>query len=192
MSNEFFGFTKPTFTQVPDEIIDHLMADLSGSELKVLLYIVRRTFGFRKDADAISLNQIINGITTKDGRVLDRGTGLSVSTVVAALKSLETKRIIAGRRSTSPERGHEPTVYELHFIDPYFENRSSLPPKIEVALLRKSKTQQTAEQQTEDNKQISNVSKRHMTIQEFEKAEEKQEEIERWTHPERFKSKKNG
>ncbi len=129
MSDAFRGFTRPTFTQVPDEIIDRLMADLSGSELKVLLYIVRRTFGFRKDADAISLNQIVHGITTKDGRVLDRGTGLSISTVVAALKSLEAKRVIEGQRSTSPERGHEPTVYELHFIDPYFENQSSLPQK---------------------------------------------------------------
>jgi len=159
MPEEFIGFTRPTFTQVPDEIIDRLMADLSGSELKVLLYIVRRTFGFRKDSDAISLNQIVHGITTRDGRVLDRGTGLSVSTVVAALRSLESKRIIQGQRSTSPERGHEPTVYELNFIDPYFENQSSLPPKIEVGLLRESKTQETVEQQTDDKREISNFSK---------------------------------
>jgi Bacteriophage replication protein O len=53
------------------------MSHLSGGELKVLLYICRRTFGFRKDSDSISLNQIAKGITTKAGNVLDQGTGLS-------------------------------------------------------------------------------------------------------------------
>jgi hypothetical protein len=47
------------------------MSHLSGGELKVLLYICRRTFGFRKDSDSISLTQISKGITTKAGRVLD-------------------------------------------------------------------------------------------------------------------------
>jgi hypothetical protein len=49
MSKERFpGFLKPNYTQVPDVILDELMANLTGAELKVLLYIVRRTFGFQK------------------------------------------------------------------------------------------------------------------------------------------------
>jgi hypothetical protein len=43
----FKGFLSPRYTQVPDELFDELMAYLSGAELKVLLYIIRRTFGFK-------------------------------------------------------------------------------------------------------------------------------------------------
>jgi hypothetical protein len=82
----FKGFISPRYTQVPDELFDALMAYLSGAELKVLLYIIRRTFGFKKDSDHISLRQICNGIKTREGDVLDKGTGLSLSTVQIALK----------------------------------------------------------------------------------------------------------
>jgi len=82
----FKGFIIPRYTQVPDELFDDLMAHLSGAELKVLLYVIRRTFGFKKESDNISLKQISNGITTKEGEILDRGTGLSLSTVQLALK----------------------------------------------------------------------------------------------------------
>ncbi len=84
----FRGFSSPNYTQVPDQLLDDLLPDLSEAELKVLLYIVRRTFGFKKDADTISLRQLSSGITTKEGRVLDRGTGLSKSGVTKALASL--------------------------------------------------------------------------------------------------------
>ena len=65
------GFTKPTTTQTPDALFDYWLTRLTGSELRVLLYAIRRTFGFGKDSDAISLNQFLRGITTQDGRVLD-------------------------------------------------------------------------------------------------------------------------
>ena len=87
----FKGFLSPRYTQVPDELFDELMAYLSGAELKVLLYIIRRTFGFKKDSDNISLSQICHGIKTREGEVLDKGTGLSLSTVQIALKGLLEK-----------------------------------------------------------------------------------------------------
>src|ERR671933_1702421 len=101
----FRGFLSPTTTQVPDQLFDELLSTLTGAELKVLLYIVRRTFGFKRMADNISLNQICHGITTADGRVLDRGTGLSQSTVLTALKSLTQRRVIVAVRRASAEKG---------------------------------------------------------------------------------------
>ena len=77
---------------MPDQLFDELLHRLSGAELKVLMYIIRRTFGFKKQSDDISLAQLVGGIKTKDGRILDRGTGLSKSSVVRALNSLEKKR----------------------------------------------------------------------------------------------------
>jgi len=74
-----------------------LLPQLSGGELKVLLYICRRTFGFQKESDRISLAQIAHGITTKTGKVLDHGTGLCKRHVITALKTLEKKNIIITR-----------------------------------------------------------------------------------------------
>src|SRR5687767_7777107 len=87
----FPGFRSPNYTMVPDEIFDQLLVELTGAELKVLLYIVRRTFGFKRESDTISLSQMLNGIATRDGRVLDRGVGLSKKTLLDALRSLAAR-----------------------------------------------------------------------------------------------------
>jgi phage replication O-like protein O len=114
---QFNGFRSPTTTPVPDEVFDDLIADLTGAELKVLLYICRRTFGFKKDRDSISLNQIANGITTRDDRVLDRGTGLSKRHVQRALKSLELKNVVTVNRRMDEEGENEINIYSLNFIN---------------------------------------------------------------------------
>jgi hypothetical protein len=111
----FSGFQFPTTTPVPDEVFDLLLPQLNGAELKVLLYICRRTFGFKKQWDAISLNQIATGITTRDGRVLDRGTGLSKRHVQRALKQLEKKQIIRVNRLRDETGLNYINTYSLHF-----------------------------------------------------------------------------
>jgi hypothetical protein len=83
---KFAGFRAPYYTQVPDELFDTLMYNMGESELKVLLYIIRRTYGFKKQQDRISLSQFVKGIVTKDGKILDRGTGLSKPSVEKGLK----------------------------------------------------------------------------------------------------------
>lgn len=152
----FSGFHSPNYTNVPDELFDELMADLSGAELKVLLYIIRRTFGFKKTADDISLSQIASGITTDAGRVLDHGTGLSQSTVQLALKSLTEKNAIVATRRSSLTKGNLPTTYSLKLLDPTTDNRQTPStdnrqrgvPEIGEALHRESVTQETAKQKT--------------------------------------------
>jgi len=97
MKNEkgqFIGFSSPRYTQVPDELFDELLSELTGAELKVLMYVVRRTFGFKRDSDHISLSQMVNGIVKKDGVVLDKGTGLAKDSVARATKSLVEKGIL--------------------------------------------------------------------------------------------------
>src|SRR4051812_27474234 len=112
---KFRGVASPNTTQVPDQYFDELLPVLSGAELKALLYVTRRTFGFKRDSDNISLSQLLHGITTKDGRVLDRGTGLSKPTLLAALRSLTAMGAIVPKRRRSLERGDEPTGYSLRF-----------------------------------------------------------------------------
>src|SRR5579859_5326727 len=97
-NNIFHGYSSPNYTPVPDELFDEQLPDLSGAELKVLLYIIRRSFGFKKDSDNISLSQLLNGITTREGNVLDRGTGLSKKTLLETIKSLVEKNLIITER----------------------------------------------------------------------------------------------
>jgi len=113
----FQGYSRPQYTPVPDELFDEQLPDLSGSELKVLLYVIRRTFGFKKSSDNISLNQMLHGITTKEGEVLDRGTGLSKKTLLETIKSLVEKNLIITERRRSEEKGDEPTTYRLNMVD---------------------------------------------------------------------------
>ncbi|HSH78592.1 MAG TPA: replication protein [Herpetosiphonaceae bacterium] len=149
---------------VPDEAFDELMADLSGSEWKVLSYIIRRTFGFKKQSDDISLSQIANGITTAGGRRLDHGTGLSKPSVIAAVKVLVERNIVLAEHRSSAEKGHEPTRYRLNVVDPLVKkvDKGSLEEidpsqkslqgaskTVLQALVRKHDKQETVKQETE-------------------------------------------
>jgi len=113
----FKGFSNPTTTPVPDELFDSLMYHLSGAELKVVLYICRRTFGFKKDSDNISLNQMLNGITKKSGERLDLGVGMSKPTLLRSLRSLCENGVIFAEQRSSAVKGNEPTNYKLRMID---------------------------------------------------------------------------
>jgi hypothetical protein len=128
MAEKFFykGIPSPNGTIVPDDIFDVLLPVCTGAEFKVLAYIVRRTFGFKKESDTISLKQMVDGITTKDGKVLDRGTGLSKPTVTVAVKGLVEKGIIEVERNRSKEKGDEPTTYRPRFEarDPVLKNQT--------------------------------------------------------------------
>jgi len=107
---------RPTTTPLPDEIYDEWAPQLGEAELKALLYIVRRTLGFHKGADAISLNQFLKGIVTHDGRVLDRGCGVkSRPNVVRALKSLEDKGLIRSTKARATTGDSEVTIYALRW-----------------------------------------------------------------------------
>jgi len=121
----FKGYSRPNYTPVPDELFDEQLPDLSGAELKVLLYIIRRTFGFKKESDNISLNQLLHGITTKEDVVLDRGTGLSKKTLLETLKNLVEKNLIISERRRSKEKGDEPTTYRLNVIGETPENNNT-------------------------------------------------------------------
>jgi DNA-binding transcriptional ArsR family regulator len=155
MPDKFFykGIPSLNGTIVPDDIFDILMPICSGAEFKVLAYIVRRTFGFKKESDAISLKQMIEGITTRDGKVLDRGTGLSKPTVAAAVKGLVEKGIIDVERNRSKEKGDEPTTYRLRFEVQYpvLKNRTRGGKKNGQGGVKKSNTQTTVLQTTVNN-----------------------------------------
>jgi len=135
----FNGFEPSNTTPVPDILFDELLSTLSGTELKVLLYIIRRTAGFKKTTDAISLSQFQYGITTKDGRQLDKGCGVSDrKAIIKALKSLEEKRCITSEKSKTVNRDNATTVYRIFFAPRVVENSHQGSGKIPLPVVVKS------------------------------------------------------
>lgn len=154
-SHRFEGFSRPRFTQTPDELFDELLPDLSLVELKVLLYIVRRTFGFKKDSDMISVAQMESGITTRDGRRLDRGTGLSTAGVRKGLRGLLDRGVIVAVANTDDTGASLPTTYALRFKEEGVHTRTPSPvtpvhPPGDTGV----DPQETVEQETEESLRI--------------------------------------
>lgn len=160
--SEFKGYGPPRFTPIPDDFIDHQMATLSGAEVKVMMYIFRRTYGFKKSFDAISYNQFLRGVGE-----LDQGAGVSRSQLNHALKALELRGLIFRHSTNKADR--TATIYELNIdgeshwpseIKPKASAKTALAPsakndlapsaKNDLALVRKSAQQETESQETED------------------------------------------
>ena len=66
----------PNFLQVPNAVIDELLPDLTGAELKCYLVVIRKTKGWNKESDSISVSQFMEV------------TGLSNRSVITACESL--------------------------------------------------------------------------------------------------------
>lgn len=112
------GFTRPTTTATPDTLFDFWLPRLRGPELRCLLFIVRRTYGFKKDEDTISLDQFVSGITTRDGRQLCQGTGLrSRASVTAALNSLVAQDLVIKEARRDARNASLPSRFRLHIDD---------------------------------------------------------------------------
>ena len=105
---KFEGFDPEPRTWDFPMIINGWVHKLSGSEFKVLWYILRHTYGWQKDSDAISYTQFKYGILKKDKKWLDRGTGLSYPAIKKAIDGLKEKgflEVIKGRN----EKGKQST-----------------------------------------------------------------------------------
>lgn len=83
---------KNGYFQYPNELEKYWHL-LSGSEQKLLDFILRRTYGFQKLEDRISLSQFVGGV----GK-LGTGTGVSKAQAQRSLKTLEEKGFIRTER----------------------------------------------------------------------------------------------
>jgi hypothetical protein len=86
---------KPNYTQTPNRFIDEYMCQVSPHATCIYLTICRKTIGYHKDTDEISISQIVNL------------SGLSKNSVLRGIAELEALLLISvtrkgkGRRSTN-------------------------------------------------------------------------------------------
>lgn len=91
---------KPHFTQLPNYFLDDLMSDLKESELRCLLVISRKTYGFQKDIDKIANSQF------------EKLTGMSRNGVRNGLEGLLKKDLIILHEKGD---GNKISSYEVNF-----------------------------------------------------------------------------
>lgn len=114
-TERYVGFEDSNTTPTPNDLFDMFLAKLGHAELKVLLYIIRRTKGFAKPKDSISLKQITRGITKKSGEVLDEGSGVNRRTAIRAIQGLEKRGLINVERVKAEDGYNKINVYSLRF-----------------------------------------------------------------------------
>ena len=110
MSNDRFI---PNSFQVPNALVDDLMAELGGVELKCYLLVIRKTKGWSKEFDAISLSQFVTF------------TGAGKTAVINALKNLVDAGLLVrkvGVRNTS--------VYAINLFKNSTSSESELVQKV--------------------------------------------------------------
>jgi hypothetical protein len=80
---KFGGFDDPeeNWLKLPKAIYDNLHRFSSGAELKVVLYVLRHTWGYGDEYKAMSVAEISKGRLRKDGTRIDAGTGLHTQAV---------------------------------------------------------------------------------------------------------------
>lgn len=71
----FAGVDAPNTTPVPDVYFDVLFPHLGKAALKVLLYLTRRIFGFKREADTVSLSRSVLGFAGVTVRYWIEGRG---------------------------------------------------------------------------------------------------------------------
>ena len=93
------AFSSPNYTQTPNDFFDDLLKTLKEGELRVILIIIRQTFGWKKKADRISLSQ------------LAEKTGMERKSVCRSLNSLIEKGLV--KKHKFGVKGKERCYFEL-------------------------------------------------------------------------------
>ena len=115
----FQGFTIPerNYFLLPNEWIDICAEITNLAELKVILYVLRHTWGYQEynTMKTITIDEFMHGRRRKNGSRLDKGTGLSNRSVIEGIKrAIEHKFLICTIDDTDKARTIK--SYALHMM----------------------------------------------------------------------------
>lgn len=124
----------PNSFQVPNALVDDLMAELGGIELKCYLLVIRKTKGWSKEFDAISLSQFVTF------------TGAGKTAVINALKNLVDAGLLVrkvGVRNTS--------VYAINLFRNSTSSESELVQKVNITSSESEPVTSSESEHTKNN-----------------------------------------
>lgn len=139
------------FTKVPNSIFD--IQGLNVYEFRILMHIIRKTIGFNKEADGISISQFI------------KATGISKPTVVKTIKSLEKMKFIKVQNQTHIGGGKSfnkylPLVKEIDYLVKEINKGSKgdlLGVVNEVNIQKENRTKENKQKKREGETPFSNI-----------------------------------
>ncbi|OOF39871.1 hypothetical protein BKK49_07020 [Rodentibacter rarus] len=144
----------PNSFQVPNAIIDEVMAELSGAELKCYLAILRKTKGWGKESDAISVTQLMDV------------TGLSNRAVIDACNHLVEKNLIS---QDAGSRGVK--IFSVNLCNNFTSEKSSPVKKVHSTSEKSSPVTSEESSHTENNIKNTTQNTDKKTTQKIAKAE---------------------
>jgi len=116
-SKPWRGLDAPNFTPFPNQLLDELLCTLTPPQWKVVCFLARKTFGWAKRADRISVRQMV------------AGTGLSRRAVIAAVQALEAAGVVHVERGLDDDGRTETNLYAFTFA-PQREGAFCAPPYV--------------------------------------------------------------
>ena len=125
----FPGFDEPHehWSKLPHALIDQLPAISTMAELKVILYVLRHTWGNQdyEGGRRITLDEFSHGRKQRDGTRIDAGTGLSPN---RGLQDRRARGRRDGRAAASPgTTRRRPLRQSMKGGDPFARRRRALP-----------------------------------------------------------------
>ncbi|MCK6579927.1 MAG: DnaD domain protein [Anaerolineae bacterium] len=94
MTADFAGFPSPqrNYSHLPHAFIDAMSGITSLCEMKVVLYILRHTWGFQEfeSPRRLTVDEFMHGRKRADGSRIDAGTGLTKPSVIKGLREAES------------------------------------------------------------------------------------------------------
>lgn len=100
--------------QIPNAVIDELMADLSGAELKCYLYVLRKTKGWNKQEDAISTSQFMAACNLSNRKVIDACNRLVELGLLEQKNGARGVKVFSVKSSTYEESSHVKKVHSTY------------------------------------------------------------------------------
>jgi hypothetical protein len=132
----FPGFDHPreNWSKLPHALIGQLARIDTVAELKVLLYVLRHTWGYQEydQAKRITLDEFSHGRKRRDGSRIDAGTGLSPHGVKAGVRAAVAHGFLI-RESDGRDAARSSHIYRLSMrpVVAGAEGTQSLPPDSE-------------------------------------------------------------
>ena len=140
----------PNAFQIPNSVIDELLAKLTCAELKCYLFVVRKTKGWNKESDSISVSQFMEV------------TGLSNRSIITACESLVEMGLL--ERSGGERKLNTYSVKAFDFSESGEKSSSDLVKKVHTQNNNKNTIQNTNTNLTVSNARARKTSKSAVEI----------------------------
>ena len=84
----FAGFVEPreNWSKLPHSFVEAFPLLKGEAEIKVIIYVLRHTWGYQEDKKRISIDEFAHGRKRQNGGRLDNGTGLSKNAIKRGIK----------------------------------------------------------------------------------------------------------